>query len=211
MSAPPPPSFSAVHEPSTSPASRSVSSAEAISAGALASVSARLSVRRTAWPPSANTSAMPCPMMPAPRTAISLMACLRLARAGVMDNARPPRKPERPRYVGHASSSSRSRRPELCGRQVEGRGTPNDSYFFFRSLSASPRFAPAPPFRASAPAPGVRIAPERSAFFSPKASALVGGRVSAPDPGLARGFSPRRSDASGLLPIRFQPCTAAPP
>jgi len=58
-------------------------------------------------------------------------ACLRLARAGVMDNARPPRKPERRRCLGHASSSSRSRRPELCGRQVEGRGTPNDSYLFF--------------------------------------------------------------------------------
>jgi hypothetical protein len=40
------------------------------------------------------------------------------------------------------------------------------------------------------PAPRVRIAPERSAFFSPRPPRLVGGRVSAPDPGLARGFSP---------------------
>ena len=39
-------------------------------------------------------------------------------------------------------------------------------------------------------APRVRIAPERSAFFSPRPPRLVGGRVSAPDPGLARGFSP---------------------
>src|SRR6476469_6506893 len=30
-------------------------------------------------------------------------------------------------------------------------------------------------------APRVRIAPERSAFYRPKASALVGGRVSVPD------------------------------
>ena len=36
----------------------------------------------------------------------------------------------------------------------------------------------------------VRIAPAPSAFFSPRPPRLVGGRVSAPDPGLARGFSP---------------------
>ena len=39
-------------------------------------------------------------------------------------------------------------------------------------------------------APRVRIAPARSAFFSPRPPRLVGGRVSAPDPGLARGFGP---------------------
>src|SRR5215204_3109268 len=71
--------------------------------------------------------------------------------------------------------------PSSAIAEVEGRGTPNDSYLIFRSLSASPRFAPAPPFRASPPAPRVRIAPERSAFYRPKASALVGGRVSVPD------------------------------
>ena len=64
---------------------------------------------------------------------------------------------------------------------VEGRGTPNNSYFSFRSLSASPRLAPALPFRAVTLAPRVRIAPERSAFYRPRASALVGGRVSVPD------------------------------
>src|SRR3954454_2714715 len=98
-----------------------------------------------------------------------------------MDNARPPRKPERPRYLGHASSSSRSRRPELCGRQVEGRGTPNDSYFIFQEPFGVPAVRSGAALSGFTLAPRVRIAPERSAFYRPRASALVGGRVSVPD------------------------------
>ena len=77
-------------------------------------------------------------------------------------------------------------------------------------------------------APRVRIAPERSAFYRPKASALVGGRVSVPDlasvelsalpgqtrPAFSRSASslrrrPRRSagrsDQTGVIPIRRSP------
>ena len=184
-------SFSAVHEPSTSPASRSVLSAEAISAGALASVSARLSVRRTAWPPSANTSAMPCPMMPAPRTAISLMACLRLARAGVMDNARPPRKPERPRYLGMRHRPRGPVGPSYAVGKSRGVGR-RTTHIYFLGAFRRPRgsLERSPCGASQGPAPRVRIAPARSAFFSPRPPRLVGGRVSAPDPGLARGLSP---------------------
>ena len=82
------------------------------------------------------------------------------------------------------------RRVRCAIAEVEGRGTPNDSYLFFRSLSASPRFAKGPVLSAKPFAPRVRIAPARSAFFTPRPPRLVGGRVSAPDPGLARGFSP---------------------
>ena len=87
--------------------------------------------------------------------------------------------------------------PSFAVGKSRGVGRRTTHIYFFRSLSASPRFARASPqelpkaaSRGSALAPRVRIAPERSAFFSPRPPRLVGGRVSAPDPGLARGLSP---------------------
>src|SRR5215217_3136846 len=61
---------------------------------------------------------------------------------------------------------------------------------YFSGALRRPRGSRAPCLEGSAHAPRVRIAPARSAFFSPRPPRLVGGRVSAPDPGLARGFSP---------------------
>ncbi len=66
--------------PRSSPASASVASAFSIRASERASVPMLVSVSRTVCPPIAQTSAMPCPIRPAPTTATrmrALLPCLR--------------------------------------------------------------------------------------------------------------------------------------
>jgi hypothetical protein len=55
------------------------------------------------------------------------------------------------------------------------------THIYFLGAFRRPRGSLGSRFLSAALAPRVRIAPERSAFYRPKASALVGGRVSVPD------------------------------
>jgi hypothetical protein len=106
----------------------------------------------------------------------------------------------------HGFAAARRAAVGFCGDRLKGRGAWDAERLiqFYRSLSASPRLARPRPFGLKLRSPR----PDSSGTFGVlEASSLRSCRRSGlpPEPGLDRAFGPLRSDASGLLPIRFQP------